>query len=153
MNKNILYTFLAVLFVIVLLGALGAYKFRHEIRAALSPASTTQTSPVVETPPPNATPNTNSNPVPVTANEVDYTDTGFSPNSLTVKKGTTVNFLNKSSSPMWIASNPHPIHTDLPGFDQKSPGDTYSFTFDKVGTWGFHNHRNPSVGGTIIVTE
>lgn len=55
---------------------------------------------------------------------------------------------------MWVASNPHPIHTNYPAFDEKAPvinGSSWSFTFDKIGTWGYHNHRNPSSGGTIVV--
>jgi plastocyanin len=55
---------------------------------------------------------------------------------------------------MWVASDPHPIHTDYSAFDAKqgiAPGDTYSFTFTKTGNWGFHNHLNPSATGTITV--
>ena len=89
--------------------------------------------------------------------EVDYTATGFSLATVTVKKGTTVKFINKSGGSMSVASNPHPIHTDYPGFDQYKSSqkgqNEYDFTFDKVGTWGYHNHLNASDGGTVIVTE
>ncbi len=88
---------------------------------------------------------------------VTYDPKGFSPTTLTVKKGTAVKFVNKSGSTMSVASNPHPTHTDYPGFDQfKSDArgkDEYSFTFTKVGSWGFHNHAKPSDGGTVVVTE
>lgn len=86
---------------------------------------------------------------------VTYTDSGFSPKEITIKAGDTVNFVNESSKSFWPASNPHPVHTDYPEFDAKkdiSAGDTYSFKFEKVGTWGYHNHKNPSQIGTVIVT-
>jgi len=88
--------------------------------------------------------------------EIDMTDSGFSPSEVTVKSGTTVVFKNTGSKPAWPASNPHPVHTDLSGFDAKraiANGDSYSFTFTKVGVWGFHNHLAPSEGGHVTVVQ
>jgi len=85
---------------------------------------------------------------------VTYTDSGFSPVPLTIKLGDNVNFKNESSAPMWVASAPHPAHTDYPEFDAKKgagEGETYSFTFTKVGTWKYHDHLNPTRYGSIIV--
>ncbi len=85
---------------------------------------------------------------------VEYTNSGFSPASLTVKVGDTVTFVNHSSNQMWVASNPHPIHTDLSGFDEKTAvgnGGSYSYTFTTAGTHNYHNHVHASDGGTIIV--
>ncbi len=87
-------------------------------------------------------------------NTVVYTDSGFSPATLSVKLGTKVTFKNESSLLMWVASNPHPTHTDYPGFDERASsatGESYSFTFDQKGSWGYHNHMNPSDGGTVVV--
>lgn len=87
---------------------------------------------------------------------VNYTDTGFSPETVTVKKGTTVTFTNDSTSGMWVASAVHPTHQLLPGFDQltsSAKGTSYNYTFVKVGTWKFHNHVAPSFTGTVVVTE
>ena len=95
-------------------------------------------------------------------NVVSYTDSGFSPNILTIKKGDVVTFTNTASDAMRVASNPHPIHNGYPTtggcvsstFDSCSdisPGQTWTFKFDIVGKWGFHNHLNPSEGGTIVV--
>ncbi|MBI3261245.1 cupredoxin domain-containing protein [Candidatus Berkelbacteria bacterium] len=85
---------------------------------------------------------------------VTYTATGFSPSSVTVKSGSTVAFTNEGSEEMWVASDPHPIHIGLRGFDAKKgigAGQTYSFTFTKTGTFGFHNHLNSSRTGTVVV--
>lgn len=89
--------------------------------------------------------------VPVT---VSITDTGFEPATLTVPAGTTVTFLNNGQAAHWPASNPHPIHTGLSGFDATkalATGETYSFTFTKTGTWGFHDHLNTSLTGSVVV--
>ena len=55
---------------------------------------------------------------------------------------------------MWVASAPHPTHTNYPGFDAKqgvASGEKYSFTFDKAGSWNYHDHLIPSNFGTIVV--
>lgn len=98
---------------------------------------------------------------------VAYTDQGFSPNSVSISLGTIVTFVNQSSKGMWVASSKHPDHTVYSGtslsqhcpdasntaFDQCSTNTSYSFTFNKVGTWKYHNHVNASDFGTIIVTS
>ena len=90
------------------------------------------------------------------SNAVNYTEDGFQPKTITIKKGQTVTWTNKDSDELWVASNPHPTHTDYPGFDELKSiptGQTYSFTFTKVGNWGYHNHLNPSQKGVVVVTE
>lgn len=102
---------------------------------------------------------------------VTLTDQGFSPASVTVMQGQAVTFVNQSSQPMWIASNPHPTHTAYDGTDrtthcaagytgvapfdectQAAPGSSWSFTFDKAGSWGYHDHLDHSLTGTVVVT-
>ncbi len=105
------------------------------------------------TPMPNPPP-----PPPVSSSEViiNMTSTGFSPSTVTVKKDTKVTFKNTDSAPHWPASNPHPTHTDLPSFDSLkgiSSGGTYTYTFDKVGKWKFHDHLMAPRGGTVTVVE
>ena len=105
------------------------------------------------TPPPSQAVTPAAVSVPSTAT-IEMTSSGFSPSNITVTSGTTVVFKNTDTKPHWPASNPHPTHTDLPGFDAlKSidPGQSYSFTFTKVGTWGFHDHLNPTHGGHVTV--
>jgi plastocyanin len=110
-----------------------------------------------QTPNSTITPNPASpTPTSTTPQHIDYTDSGFVPASVTIKKGTIVTFDNESTKSMWPASAPHPTHTDYPEFDPKkaiAPGETWPFTFTKVGTWKYHDHLNPSRFGTIIVTE
>ena len=114
--------------------------------------SPTPTPAQTPTPTPAATPPA-STPATVT---ISMTSSGFSPANVTVKAGTKVVFVNNDTQPHWPASNPHPTHTDLPGFDALkniNPGQSYTFTFSKVGTWGFHDHLNPPRGGSVTVTN
>ncbi len=99
---------------------------------------------------------------------VVYTDQGYSPENLEVKVGATVVFQNNSSEAMWTASGVHPSHRDYSGtslsehcanpdnnaFDAcggTQPGQAWSFQFNKVGVWEYHNHLNPFRAGTITV--
>ncbi len=87
---------------------------------------------------------------------VTYTDAGFSPSQVAIKQGQWVMFKNESSEAMWVASDPHPFHTDLPGFDAKTSvaaGGDWSFMFSKTGTWTFHNHLHPSFKGSVVVGQ
>jgi len=95
-------------------------------------------------------------------NVVTYTDSGYSPSILKIKKGETVIFKNQSSRAMWTASAVHPTHRVYPTsggclgstFDACAgiqPGNSWSFNFDIVGSWKYHNHLNPGDTGTIVV--
>ncbi len=85
--------------------------------------------------------------------QVIYKDGVFSPDDIVIKSGTTVEFVNQGGK-MWVGSDPHPVHTDYPEFDQKQTvgiGESFSFTFTRKGEWGFHNHVDPRATGKVIV--
>jgi plastocyanin len=85
---------------------------------------------------------------------VTYTDSGFIPRNSEISPGDTVRFINKSSSPMWVASNEHPAHMILPTFDQfgaSAYDEIYEYTFEKEGVWEYHDHINASRIGAILV--
>ncbi len=85
---------------------------------------------------------------------VMYTNDGFRPAKLTVPVGTMVEFVNQSDKQMWVASNVHPSHEILPTFDEfkgVDKGQTYMYTFDKKGTWPYHDHINASLEGVVNV--
>ncbi len=153
-----------VLVIIIVLG--GWYVYAHPMKsqtpstAAMNMASTTMAS--------STTPTDGTVPAPVT---VTYTGQGFSPKSVTVAQGQAVTFVNQSSGQMWVASDPHPTHSGYDGtsrtthcapgyagaapFDecaQVASGGSFTFTFDKAGTWGYHNHADDAVKGTVVVT-
>ncbi len=85
---------------------------------------------------------------------ITYTDSGFNPSAIIIKKGDTVEFDNRSTRAFWPASNNHPVHSIYPEFDPKKSipsGSSWSFTFERVGKWQFHNHLKFSERGTITV--
>jgi|SRR3989344_2514340 len=104
--------------------------------------------------------------VPTTVS-VSYDGSSFSPSPVTVKRGGTVTWSAGGEKEVWIASAKHPSHavysdttlqqhcpdaTEV-AFDQCTSGTSYSFTFDKIGTWNYHDHINSSAFGAVIVVE
>ena len=84
-------------------------------------------------------------------NTVTDSDSGFVPDSLVVAVGTTVTFIDQSGNTMWVGSDPHPVHSDHPAFDQLKTGESFSFTFTETGTYNYHNHMFPTRTGVVIV--
>lgn len=86
-------------------------------------------------------------------NAVTLTQNGWSSATLSIKAGQTVTWINKSGQDATVNSNPHPTHTDYPALNLGSfpDGGSLSLNFPKAGTYGYHNHLNPSEKGTIIV--
>lgn len=80
------------------------------------------------------------------ATVMSYGDSGFSPASITVKSGGTVTFKNASSQEIQVDSNPHPIHTDDTDLNVGTiaPGQSKTVTLTKTGTFGIHNHLDPT---------
>ena len=123
--------------------------------------TTTETQPLPTTPT-QANRSTSTAPTPV---QVLYDGHAFTPQSITIAKGTTVVFIDTLGSSMWVASGPHPAHTGYdgttlashcapgttPSFDQCKAGTSYSFIFDKVGAWPYHDHANRTAFGKVVV--
>lgn len=141
--------YLVVLIVVILL--VLAYLSRDQLRQLLS-GNPSQPSPAT-TLTPTTTPGEASSSTPVSENMVTLTSTGFQPAKLTVKTGTVVTFVNKSGAMATVNSNPHPTHENyqLLNLGRFSDGGTLSLTFNKPGSFGYHNHLNSSQTGTIIV--
>lgn len=78
----------------------------------------------------------------------------FTPSTVAIKVGDTVRFQHRGNVELWIGSDPHPTHTDWPSFDSKKAietGGSYEFKFEKAGSFGFHNHLDPTQSGTVVV--
>ncbi len=84
---------------------------------------------------------------------VSITSTGFSPKTITVKAGDSVTWTNNDSANHNVNSDPHPTHTLYPFLNLGTikPGDKKSATFEKAGTYTYHDHLNPSLTGTVTV--
>ena len=101
-------------------------------------------------------------------NTIEIISSGFSPNEITISVGETVTWINRDTEEHWPASAMHPTHTRYPGSDiQKCgtseediifdacrgipPGESWSFTFNEAGSWGYHDHIVNGLFGKIIV--
>ncbi len=89
---------------------------------------------------------------------ITMTAAGVSPASLTVAAGSRVTFVNNDSRVHFMASDPHPDHTDCPEINQVgslSPGQSRETgNLVVVRTCGFHDHDQPTNGalkGRIVV--
>ena len=153
MNKNAL-----IILVIILLVGGGAYLLLSQSK---TPSTTSQPTPTQPVTTQEATPTISSQSATTTPStkptqtttSIIVTANGFSPATSTIKAGTTVTWTNQSGTAVSINSDPHPTHTDYPPLNlgRLANGASISLTFDKPGTYGYHNHFNPSQKGTIIV--
>jgi len=86
------------------------------------------------------------------ADTITYDGSSFSPSSLTVKVGDAIEITNQSSASLAFNSDQHPTHTDEPELNVGTidAGQTKTFNVTKAGSWGYHNHLNPSQKGMIV---
>lgn len=143
MNKKLI---IALAVVVVLGGAVWAFM-------AMRNQTSNDTNTASDQPMGNSQSNTPSNTQPTSGTDIVYTDEGFTPKSLTVKTGTTIKIINKSSGPLEFSSDDHPTHTKHPEFnlDTISAGSEETLEAKTAGTWGYHNHLKAQDMGTIIV--
>lgn len=96
---------------------------------------------------------------------VTIQDFSFSPATLTIKVGTTVQWTNNGPSQHTTTSdaatwNSGPLNAPMGGgsYGGGSAGGSYSFTFNATGTYGYHCSLHPpaqypAFTGTITVTQ
>jgi amicyanin len=87
-------------------------------------------------------------------NEVSIKDMNFSPVRIKVKKGTTVTWTNEDSIGHNViasdSSKTGGLPTNAPLLNQ---GETFSHTFDEVGTFSYNCAPHPFMRGAVEVTE
>ena len=83
--------------------------------------------------------------------ELDIEDFAFSATTLKVKKGTKVTWTNRDSVAHTVTSD----SDSEGGLDSPllSDNQTYSFTFNSVGTYSYHCTPHPSMTATVEVVE
>ncbi len=84
---------------------------------------------------------------------ITITKDGFVPANLVVKKGTKIEWVNTDSAIHQIQANPHPTGTSLPGLSSAilNTNQSYQYTANTSGSFGYHDHINPTVNGTLEV--
>ncbi len=70
----------------------------------------------------------------------------FSPNNLTVKSGTNVQWINNDNGQHQIVSDSGAFQSNV-----LNPGESYNFYFAKSGIYGYHDALNSTITGTITV--
>lgn len=159
MSKNTTIIGVVVVIIVIILGAWWVWS---QNQATSNEANTTSnqnnTTPVVEI---------ETTPVPK-IHEIVYSDSGYSPSAVIIKVGDTVSFKNNSAKGMWPASAMHPTHmiysgtnlqahcpdaenNDFDACQSIAAGQSWSFTFTKIGEWGFHDHLTANNFGKITV--
>jgi len=107
----------------------------------------THTPPSPKTPSANET--TAAPTVAPASNAVSITSAGLQPSALTVPVGTTVTWTNNDSAA-------HTVTSDTAGVFDSGPinqGVTFTFTFSQAGTFTYHSTSDPSMTGTVTVTQ
>ena len=117
------------------------------------PAQTTETETSTSTTPEAQQPATTTDEV--AGITIVFTDDGFEQQSYTVAAGQTVTVKNQSSIEVEFSSDEHPTHTDNPelNMDVLDPGEQGTFTPDRAGEWGIHDHEHPEFTTTLTVTD
>lgn len=142
MNKRTLI--ITVIVALIVLSAAGAWLLSRASSNQVSAPSTSEST--TDTP----TSNPSSGETTIT-----YTDDGFEPATVTIKKGDTLRVSNQSSGELEFSSDNHPAHTDNAELNMAvlRPGASETLSVTRAGTWGFHNHLKSGDTGTLIVTE
>jgi plastocyanin len=78
--------------------------------------------------------------------EISIANFAFDPATITIPAGTTITWTNNDS-----ASHNVTADDGSWGSDSLATGATFSFTFDKVGTYAYHCGVHPSMKATITV--
>ncbi|MEK9158191.1 MAG: cupredoxin domain-containing protein [Patescibacteria group bacterium] len=87
---------------------------------------------------------------------VELKEEGFYPSEIAILKGQTVTFKTNRGKTFWPASDLHPSHTIYPEFDSKEPIESeqsWTFKFNKIGEWKYHDHLAPYYKGAIKVID
>lgn len=141
---------IVVLVVVIVVG--GAYYLMSNTSSKGTPTYTplpTEQSSTIPTETPvvsvSITPETS-----VTSNvTIEIKNFAFNPSLLTVKKGTKVTWVNNDSAP-------HAVNSDsgnLLNSGTIAPGQSFSFTFNGIGTTAYHCSLHPTMKGSIVVTK
>lgn len=147
MNK----TLSAVIIVVVLAaGAGGAYLFLKKSNSSTDKAvsNSAATQQMAEHSQDTATPAEEKSTA-AQSNAIAIENFAFNANNVTVKKGTTITWTNKDTAGHSVISE----NDGGPKSQVLKKGETYSFTFDKSGTFHYICGVHPSMKGTVTVTD
>jgi len=88
-------------------------------------------------------------PTPQPSNVVSFTNNGFSPETINVKQGTVVRFVNNASQKMWVVADNSTFNMGM-GVDKDG---VYEYRFSSTGEWWYHNNLNSNQKGRVVVSQ
>lgn len=126
----------ALIIVAIVLIAVGVYARNNSGNGNPGPASSNNST----------SQTTNNSPA---AGTINIKNMMFTPSQITIQKGGTVTWTNNDTTT-------HTVVDDLsnvggPNSGDIAPGSSYSFTFNKTGSFQYHCSIHPSMRGTIVV--
>lgn len=153
MNKNVL---IGLILAVLIIGGVVMVKNSSKNTAPVTTTTnTTQTQNPITAPSSAVKESPTKEPEAMSQKEdtVTLIATGFTPATITVKKGDKVVWVNKSGDVATVNSDPHPTHTNYQPLNLNSfnDGEKLELVFDKAGTYGYHDHLHPSRRGTVVV--
>lgn len=89
-----------------------------------------------------------------TSAEVSIQKDKFFPSVLSVKVGNSVTWTNQDKKAHWVASDPYPKNDALKELNSNplQQNESYTYTFDKAGTYTYHDQLHPfKLLGTVTV--
>ncbi len=78
----------------------------------------------------------------------------FGPTNIRIHMGDSVRFENDSFTSVRVISDSVSKKLVLADFDSKTdipPNQSFTYTFSKIGIFGYHNYNNPDENGSVIV--
>lgn len=85
---------------------------------------------------------------------VQISAAGFEPETLSVKQGTKVTWVNKDQALHQIAANPFPKNGTGPRSVRSeilNNLQTYTYTANTAGSFSYHDQLHPTINGTLVV--
>lgn len=84
---------------------------------------------------------------------IELTPSGFLPQEVRVKQGTRVTWINKSGRVATVNSALHPTHLVYPPLNlgEFANGAALQLTFTQKRTFQYHDHKNPTRTGIVVV--
>ena len=84
---------------------------------------------------------------------INLTKSGFTPQTLTIKAGTKVIWINESGNAAAVNSANHPTHQVYPPLNlgEFEDGENLSLVFNTPGTYKYHNHLDATEFGSVVV--
>lgn len=142
MSKNFLVS--AAVVVVVAIAGIWLLTGSKKVAPSHQPAST---------PPAGGLQKAASPSVKVSQNVVKISPSGFMPQTITIKVGESVTWVNEDSVSHQVNSAVHPTHQVYPPLNlgMIKPGDQKSLMFPAAGTYKYHDHLNPSLTGSVTV--